>query len=202
MSNPKIICPAPSKTGTVSLSHALDLLGYRIAHYPHGPEITSALISGHAPIKLLYRYDGITDLPASIWWRELLEQYDGSVIIMTFRGTTEWLDSMIAHYQKNPPKQDIFDIHDLLRVRFYGFSGINRSKWESRLFTLFGELVQVQTTKKHPALWLDLRNNNEDLLRRLVSFLQEHLSLSDEMIAEASRNGLSEFPRLNKTRRQ
>lgn len=199
MSNPKILCPAPSKMGTVSLTAALEALGYRIAHYPHGQEIAQSLMTGEEPADLLYRVDGMTDLPASIWYRDLLKRYPGSVIIMVVRGTSEWLESMTAHYAKNPPKQANFDIHDMLRVRFYGVNGINKRKWVNRLFALLGELNSI--VSQYPTLWLDLRDNNDELLNQLTSFLQKYLNLSDERIAEARRNGLTEFPHLNKTRR-
>lgn len=81
-----------SKTGTTSLTRALQLLGYRTNHFPY-----SALQfrSGRLELDLqrICQWDAATDSPVALFYRQLEEQLPKSKFILTQRDVGAWLDS-------------------------------------------------------------------------------------------------------------
>jgi Sulfotransferase domain len=88
-----------SRTGTMSLAHALGMLGYRSLHYPDDDrtreEIGSFLASGGDRLRLtvLESCDAITDTPICATFEALDAAYPGSRFILTIREKESWLDS-------------------------------------------------------------------------------------------------------------
>ena len=76
-----------SRTGTTSLHHALELLGYRSAP-------SSAALLDDQYDRLLDRYDAFTDNPIPFMYRDLDARYPGSKFILTTRPLAGWLASM------------------------------------------------------------------------------------------------------------
>jgi cephalosporin hydroxylase len=79
-----------SKTGTTSLSAALQQLGFRTTHYPR----SLAEIAG---------LDAATDTPVALWYPVLDRQWPGSKFIYTTRNLKSWLDSCDNHWRRAGP---------------------------------------------------------------------------------------------------
>lgn len=85
----KIFSIGLSRTGTRSVSDALDILGYNIEHTPH---IWSDLMVGEFQIP--EEWDGISDMPAATYFQEWDQEYPGSKFILTTRPVEGWVESM------------------------------------------------------------------------------------------------------------
>lgn len=126
-SSPKIFAIGLSKTGTVSLTSALEILGYRTIHYPR-----FSYIQGKCKIKpkILEKYDAITDTPVAASYPELDKAHPGSKFILTLRDKEAWLRSCKRHFWKgrfrNNERRAANDLHRQL----YG-----RTDYEQALFS-------------------------------------------------------------------
>jgi len=192
----KIICPAPSKMGTVSLCAALKQLGIAVAHYPHDEVVQHySLRLGEPPTRTIDYSDGIADLPAAIWWRELMGIYPDSQIIVTYRNFDAWVKSMLTHYANNPPSPTGYSVHDALRIAFYGFCGVNADKWTevaNRHYVALARAAELDVF----AHWhyIDLDGDNEQNWRELCDFLTRNTGIDYSEERETMT-----FPHLNKT---
>jgi Sulfotransferase domain len=88
-----------SRTGTTSLTGALDMLGYRTFHFPADDasreRIMALLAEGGDCLRLplLDRIDVATDTPVCASFEALDACYPGSKFILTTRDRQSWLDS-------------------------------------------------------------------------------------------------------------
>lgn len=94
-----------SRTGTTSLTRALELLGYRAVHFPvdHATqaEVSTFLRAPADPLRLslLDSVDAITDTPIAATYRALDRAYPGSAFVLTVRDAESWLRSCNAYWQ-------------------------------------------------------------------------------------------------------
>jgi sulfotransferase family protein len=101
----RIVGAGLSRTGTLSLSLALKELGLRTLHWC--PERLSDVIAGRTAHPDFRRYDdvdAVTDLPAALFYYELLEAYPEAKCILTTRAEDAWLRSVQHHYQVSVPE--------------------------------------------------------------------------------------------------
>ncbi len=95
----KLVCPGLSRTGSRSLARALSLLGFKTCHWQ--PKRLSDIILGTTSNPDFRRYNdvhAILDLPASLFYQELIDVYPDSLVILTTRNEDEWFKSVWAHY--------------------------------------------------------------------------------------------------------
>lgn len=95
-----------SKTGTTSLTKALEILGYSTIHLPDN-------------LDMLEHYDAATDLPIALHYQELDSIYPHSRFILTMRSMNEWLTSMKSHFDRLPPSY-VGEYYVSLRRQAYG----------------------------------------------------------------------------------
>lgn len=116
-----------SKTGTTSLSAALNLLGWKSVHYPD-PELMWRGRYADA----LRGFNAAADISVSAFYRELDAAFPGSRFVLTVRRDVEaWLESAESHYAKlarrmAPGEQPIGARYEVRR-RVYGIAGF---EWE------------------------------------------------------------------------
>ena len=88
-----------SRTGTTSLTEALELLGYRTVHGPADPvtqlELYQFFASGadRVYLSVLTSHDALTDAPVCCLYQALDKAYPGSKFILTIREKQSWLRS-------------------------------------------------------------------------------------------------------------
>jgi hypothetical protein len=85
---PKVFGLGVCKTGTTSLHHALEKLGFRSVHYPVKPE----LLQGR--FDCFEDFDAYGDSPVVAYYPEIDLAYPGSKFILTVREVDAWLGSM------------------------------------------------------------------------------------------------------------
>ena len=83
----KIFVIGLSKTGTTSLSEALEVLGYSSIHYPK-------------TFDEIAHYDSASDLFVAVNYQALDKKYPGSKFILTTRPPEPWLESVKRHIDK------------------------------------------------------------------------------------------------------
>lgn len=91
------------RTGTESLKHALEILGFEkcyhmvelIAH-PEQLPLWEAAVDGGAPDfeTLFDGYRAAVDFPVMYWWRELIARYPAAQIVLTVRDPDAWYESL------------------------------------------------------------------------------------------------------------
>lgn len=127
----KIFCIGLNKTGTISLHHAFERLGFRSLHWG-GPEtkqkISRAMREGRGLVDLLGPYDAYSD----IWgiaqrFGMLDEQYPGARFVLNTRDLDAWLNSRRAHVERYETGEPVdvdgwrsmyLDHHERVRAHF------------------------------------------------------------------------------------
>jgi hypothetical protein len=82
----KVFCLGLSKTGTVSVCKALELLGLKSAHYVGVEEFDE--------------YDVVGDSPVPVVYKILDEKHPGSKFILTTRDPEKWVNSFEKHFER------------------------------------------------------------------------------------------------------
>jgi hypothetical protein len=88
-----------SRTGTHSLAEALNILGYKAAHWDY----TKTTIGYHQEEisidfeKLEQSYDAFTDIPIARIYKQLDVKYSTSKFILTVRKIDDWLKAIKCH---------------------------------------------------------------------------------------------------------
>ncbi len=89
-----------SRTGTKSLTAALNRLGFSIIHYPNDEVTQEELITGKYNFSLLNNHDGITDITMSPYYVQMDSLYPGSKFILTVRDKEAWLQGIERHWER------------------------------------------------------------------------------------------------------
>jgi hypothetical protein len=90
---PKVFGLGLSRTGTVSLGDALNVLGIKTIHFPSDDRTYDNLRSGTYNLDILTEYQGIVDIPVAPFYAQLDAHYPGSKFILTVRDKESWLRS-------------------------------------------------------------------------------------------------------------
>lgn len=117
----KVLGIGLSKTGTHSLTRALELLGYRAIHYPS----PALMIEGRYE-EAIGLYDAATDISVSAFYRELDRAYPGSRFILTVREPAGWLDSVEDHRRRREHEDTTACPKAGVRELVYGTRGFDR----------------------------------------------------------------------------
>lgn len=131
-----------SRTGTRSLTAALQVLGYDVEHYPTDKQTLDDLVKGNYAFQILDGCDGITDITVAPYFVELDAIYPDAKFILTVRDKEGWLKSCRNHWYgrgafakaETPEKEVHMKIRRLLRAANYGTYGFDRDRfWRSYL---------------------------------------------------------------------
>ena len=128
------------RTGTRSLSAALNILGYMTVHQPDthlmllGRSAASDQQSAQYFELALRSYDASTDSSTAVCFERLAIIYPRSKFILTIRDSESWLRSCAGFFsspicEKNGNASHTCDLKCRLRKILYGACTYNRSKW-------------------------------------------------------------------------
>lgn len=87
-----------SRTGTKSLTTALNTLGWHVVHYPTDEQTLQDLRSTNTNFRILHQVDGITDLTVVPFYAQLDQLFPDSKFILTVRNQEQWLRSLRQHW--------------------------------------------------------------------------------------------------------
>ncbi|MGP1275625.1 MAG: sulfotransferase family protein [Caulobacterales bacterium] len=125
---PKVFGLGLSRTGTRSLTSALQMLGWDCSHYPIDEDTYTELANGQYDLTLLKHHDGLTDITCAPYYQQFDKQYPGSKFVLTVRDKDPWLNSCRNHWFNRPafgetddPDEEVhFLMRQLLRAAVYG----------------------------------------------------------------------------------
>lgn len=107
-----------SKTGTTSLAHALEILGYRTKDYPgvaqYLPGDLATLDAG-----VLESHDALTDTPIPSLYKQLDARFPGAKFILTVRDMDGWLKSCKRQFTQKHA-DNLNEAHHRLFMDLYG----------------------------------------------------------------------------------
>lgn len=131
-----------SRTGTTTLTKALNILGYSCVHYPH-------------TLDEIEHYDAATDAPVAIAFKELDQKYPGSKFILTTRDVNSWLKSIEwlfnFHANLDRMQEGYRQLVSANRMKTYGTDNYDQTKL-------------LATYRKHTTDVFTYFNNRSDLL--------------------------------------
>jgi hypothetical protein len=110
-----------SKTGTHSLTGALELLGIPTVHYP-----SPALMNEGRYEAAFEGCRGATDISVSAYFRQLDRAYPGSRFILTLRDVDAWLNSVEDHRRRRAHEDVTTCPKAVIREIVYGIRGFDR----------------------------------------------------------------------------
>jgi hypothetical protein len=132
-----------SKTGTTSLTEALQLLGFRAVHYPPLPDLLS----------ILRTCDAATDTSVACMYKELDLLFPGSKFILTVRDQRTWLASAKAEFQG----RDVREVWKIeVRKRLYSSPTWNPKSYLAGYQAHNAEVARYFTGRKADFLRLNL----------------------------------------------
>jgi 3'-phosphoadenosine 5'-phosphosulfate (PAPS) 3'-phosphatase len=116
--NFKIFGIGLSKTGTTSLAHALELLGYKTRDYPGITHYRAGDLAS-VDLAMVDAHDALTDTPIPSFYRELDATYPNAKFILTVRDQAGWLKSCRKQFnERSAEKQNA--AHNQLFMDLYG----------------------------------------------------------------------------------
>lgn len=121
-----------SRTGTKSLTRALEHLGYRTIHYPHDPATLAELSNSVFRLTVLEAFEAVTDITATPYYAQFDREYPGSKFVLTVREIDDWLTSMEAHFDRLGPylesHPDMRPFTDFICAAVYGTHSFHRGR--------------------------------------------------------------------------
>ncbi|KAI8882065.1 hypothetical protein K501DRAFT_334253 [Backusella circina FSU 941] len=100
----EVISAGMSRTGTVSLRTALDILGYNTIHFKSFYSDESLDLQGFKDAidnreeadwdKLYENYSAAVDVPTWLWYKDLIKKYPDAKVILTVRDPESWYTSV------------------------------------------------------------------------------------------------------------
>lgn len=101
------------RTGTLSLKHALEELGYKKCHhmleiFQHPEELpywNRLLETGTTDFDAMFKgYTAVVDFPGSIYYKQLMAKYPDAKVVLTVRDPEKWYKSAYDTIYKAAPK--------------------------------------------------------------------------------------------------
>jgi hypothetical protein len=110
-----------SRTGTRSLTSALQVMGFDCSHYPIDEDTYVELSNGQYDLTLLKYHDGLTDITTVPFYEQFDKLYPGSKFILTVRDEESWLGSCSTHWFNRPAFKDTNDPDEEVHLRMRQF---------------------------------------------------------------------------------
>lgn len=154
-----VFCIGWSKTGTMSLTEALRMLGLFSWHGT--PWVlglknrTDDIVSPQIDFTEIADYTAVSDLPVAALFQELDEAFPGSLFILTARPTKEWSKSMSAFCQSEIEQYG--SVHSVFR--WAGTATIDRKVLEDRYIQHQNEVLEYFGDRKD-LLVIDVTRGN------------------------------------------
>lgn len=122
-----------SKTGTSSLTDALNRLGVRAIHYPSDTRTYDELRAGRWRLSILEDYDAALDITVAPFYAQLDRAYPGSRFVLTVRDLATWLRSAEVHWRLMMDwwhaYPDFKRFHEFIGVATYGTVEFERDRF-------------------------------------------------------------------------
>ena len=199
----KVFVVGLSRTGTTSITEALNILGLRVHHFC--APLVSNISTGHPTVNRAYSdaFDGHTDIATILVMEELSELYPNCKFIHTVRKKEEWSRAMVR-FVSEEPRRTLFKTHPTPKKFYdaaygpgpwweYGLKEWNEV-WEqhqTRIWRL-QQRLQQQKNKDERFLEIDLTNlgkqgKHEEMWTTISAFLNNGTEADSEREAVVDR---------------
>ena len=155
MRRSKIFGIGLSRTGTTSLTEALQILGFSAVHYP-------------TSIQEIQTHDAAADLSVADTFEMLDARFPGSKFIYTVRERTRWIESCRRHWARK--QENIDSIHREFRRRIYGTIDFNPDLFAQAYERHEHRVLRYFAERPHDLLVLDICGGHANW-EMLCSFL-------------------------------
>lgn len=167
----KIFCIGFQKTGTSSLSNALNALGYSVGN---SIKVLNRKVNWRAPdprpeivekvLAVVDGVDAIQDSPNAFIYRELDAAHPGAKFILTLRDTDDWLESYRRFFtdRNNPLRRWMYGVD-----KFSGNKALYRAIYEAQN----AEIIAYFADRPNDLLVMNIPKGDGWL--KLVTFLGE-----------------------------
>jgi hypothetical protein len=123
-----------SKTGTATLTEALNILGIRSIHFPQDEHTARELKGGVYRLTILRDYDAVTDTPVAPFYAQFDRAWPGSRFILTVRDKDSWLRSVETHWRRLAAvratmKARVREYVDFINASTYGCLAFNPERF-------------------------------------------------------------------------
>lgn len=120
----KVLGVGLSRTGTTSLTKAFEILGYNTVHWDQAfvGILRKAATTGSIDLSRYDDIDGLTDVPACLFYDEFIARYPGLKLVLTVRDERAWVKSIsiiLRKHRVNLPR-DYLGMEWYCRVLAYG----------------------------------------------------------------------------------
>lgn len=129
MSREKVFGIGLSRTGTLSLSLALDQLGWYCVHFPNDDVTFRQLRCGDLDLACLEQYDAVCDTPIVPYFVQLAERLPDSKFILTIRDLADW-HSSAEHFWKVDWEDQLDPYHRFVNTAVYGIEVYERTRFD------------------------------------------------------------------------
>lgn len=157
-----------NKSGSTSLTKAMEILGYRAIHYKHDDVMLVDVIeanikNGNKLLAGLEQYDFFSDFSGRPFLKELDKQYPGSKFILTIRELNAWLESREKHVKRNQQNPNYK----------YNFLKVDKDEWKKSRESALLMLKKYFKNREKDFLIIDICAG--DRWEKLCSFLSKPL---------------------------
>jgi hypothetical protein len=157
-----------SRTGTQSLTSALNVLGWHAIHFPNDRRTFAQLASGDFRLDILETFNAVTDTPAAAYFPQLDSAFPGSKFVLTVRRLPIWLDRVEDFWGRTHDEQ-MEPFHRFINSAVYGTWIFQRDRFKYVYERHFAEVDGY--FEGHPQRLLTLDICGGEGWERLCSFL-------------------------------
>lgn len=204
--NQKVFGIGLSKTGTTSLTKALNIVGIHTIHYPWDQKTFDELQRGEYRLSVLNEYQGVTDTPVAPFFAQLDKAWPGSKFILTVREKGSWLRSAENHWKTIKEGRRANDKHfqnftDFVNACVYGCVYFNAERFS---YAYDNHIVRVREYFEGrsddllvldicggKAGWADLSHFLGHASPTNLSFPHEYRTHSDRLLLRAAKRELA-----------
>ena len=153
--NQKVFGIGLSRTGTTSLSHALNVLGIPTIHFPSDPTTLEELRSGNYDLSILKSFQGAVDISVAPYYAQLDQVFPGSKFILTIRPIEDWLEGVQRHWNFAERWAD-YPFIEFIRSVVYGTVAFNRDRFQFVYATHVRNVCDYFSNRQNDFLILDI----------------------------------------------
>lgn len=165
-----------SQTGTQSLAHALNLLGFNVIYSPDDEVTLTEVMGENYNFSILKDFDGITDIAVAPFYAQLDNLFPDSKFILTIRDKESWIKSLATQWSTESAIDDSLASNEtnmqrrrLLRVATYGTYAFNEERF-NYIYDLHYRNV-IKHFKQRPESLLIINTYAGDGWEKLCPFL-------------------------------
>ena len=155
-----------SRTGTTSLTTAMNMLGYKFIHYPS----KSILFN-------LKDNEGACDIPVVRYYKELDRKFPGSKFVYTVRDKKDWILSAKSHFKRRDSKNEGLTTHEN-RVAVYGVVDFDEEIFAKKYDAHELDVRRYFENRMQDLLIMDICNG--DSWNKLLPFIDHRSNMNIE----------------------